>query len=55
MGIALVGGCVGPAWGAQAGATFGAVLGVSVGFLAFRWYKLARLVCVRPLLGTEES
>lgn len=40
MGIALVGGCVGPAWGAQAGATFGAVLGVSVGFLAFRWYKL---------------
>ena len=51
MGIALVGGCVGPAWGAQAGATFGAVLGVSVGFLAFRWYKLGAVGLCAAIAG----
>lgn len=62
LGIALVGGCcVGPAWGAQAGATFGAVLGVSVGFLAFRWYKLgaaglcAAIAADRTLMALGEG
>lgn len=39
--MTLIGGCwIGPAWGEQARATFGAVLGIAVAFLAFRWYRL---------------
>lgn len=51
--IALVGGLwVRPLWGAQAAATFGAVLGVALGFLAFRWYRFGAVTITGVIAGS---
>ena len=44
--------CIDPMWGTQAAVTSSAVLGVIIGFLAFRWYRLGGVVLCALIAGS---